>query len=225
MYFIVYKTTNIVNGKVYIGCHKTKNLNDGYMGSGKIIGRAIKKYGIDNFKREIIAVFDKSSDMYEMESFLVNEDFISSNDTYNIKLGGKGGFDYINDHSLNIDISQQRQNSPEIIKIASESGNNRKRELLSSDMYWKDELSAKLSNGAKKYYINGGVNGFTGKKHTDDTKRKIGDKNSKHQLGEKNSNYGNCWVYCPYTHENKSIPRNDLSDWESRGWVKGRRIK
>ena len=52
--FIVYKTTNLLNGKVYIGKHETYDINDDYLGSGKILKYALKKYGSINFKKEII---------------------------------------------------------------------------------------------------------------------------------------------------------------------------
>jgi hypothetical protein len=53
-YYTIYKTTNLINGKIYIGKHETSDLNDTYMGSGKVLMNAIKKYGKDSFKKEIL---------------------------------------------------------------------------------------------------------------------------------------------------------------------------
>ena len=90
-YHTVYKITNRLNGKFYIGCHSTDNLNDGYMGSGLGIKRAIKKYGVDNFSKEILFILDNQSDMLRMEEILVDMILVKQTDTYNAKLGGIGG--------------------------------------------------------------------------------------------------------------------------------------
>ena len=87
----VYKTTNIKNGKFYIGVHSTTDIDDGYLGSGKLIKMAIKKYGKENFKREILYFFKSLSECYEKEKELVTQTFLEKSDTYNICVGGKGG--------------------------------------------------------------------------------------------------------------------------------------
>ena len=57
-YHYFYKITNCINGKFYYGIHSTNNLNDGYMGSGKRLKCAIKKYGVENFNKDIIKFFN-----------------------------------------------------------------------------------------------------------------------------------------------------------------------
>lgn len=91
MYFTVYKITNLINGKIYVGVHKTDNLEDDYMGSGVYIKRAIEKHGVENFKKEYLFVYDNADDMYNAETVIVNEQFVESHETYNLKTGGYGG--------------------------------------------------------------------------------------------------------------------------------------
>lgn len=98
MYYIVYKTTNLVNNKFYIGAHRTNNLNDSYLGSGVALKNAIKKYGIENFVREILYIAVNESDMFFMEEKLILENM--GENCYNMMPGGKGGFDHINETDM-----------------------------------------------------------------------------------------------------------------------------
>lgn len=96
MYYTVYKITNTISGRYYIGKHQTKNLNDGYMGSGKILLQAYKKYGKEKFTKEILHIFNTEEEMNSKEKELV----IISEDSYNICPGGNGGFGYINGNNI-----------------------------------------------------------------------------------------------------------------------------
>lgn len=106
MKYIVYKTTCLVNGKYYIGKHQTENPDvfDGYLGNSVWINRtdklknpefpfhfAVRKYGVKNFKRETLYVFDTVDEAFDKEAEIVNEEFIKRDDNYNVVLGGKGG--------------------------------------------------------------------------------------------------------------------------------------
>ena len=87
-FYGLYKITNLVNGKMYIGQHMTDDLDDGYMGSGNIIKSAIKKYGKSNFRKEWIMFCESKWELDYMERVLVDETWISRPDTYNLVIGG-----------------------------------------------------------------------------------------------------------------------------------------
>ena len=87
-FFGIYRITNLLNGKMYIGKHITTNLDDGYIGSGKVIKQAIRKYGINNFRKEWLMFCEDAEELNYMERVYVNEDWISRSDTYNLVLGG-----------------------------------------------------------------------------------------------------------------------------------------
>lgn len=91
-YYLIYKIINKNTGKSYIGKHITTDPNDAYMGSGKAIRAAISKYGVKSFTKEILHFCSSIEEMNQKEFELVK----LGGDSYNVKLGGQGGFDYIN---------------------------------------------------------------------------------------------------------------------------------
>jgi len=87
---VIYKTTNTINNKVYIGIHKCEQLNDGYYGSGKLLKLAIKKYGKENFIIEYLHIYsnDEIEKASNKEKEYVHKEFTERDDNYNILVGG-----------------------------------------------------------------------------------------------------------------------------------------
>lgn len=198
MYYTVYKITNKIDSKIYIGKHQTNNLDDNYMGSGKLLSRAKQKHGKENFSKEILFVFDNEEDMNAKEAELVNEEFCNRNDTYNLCPGGNGGWGYVNSTNHN-NVSNKRQTGNFGFKL--------KRVKASSKV---------LSEAQKQRYKNGGTNGFAGKTHTEETKKMIS-KSASNKTGNKNSQFGSCWI--TDGNINKKIKKTEPVPL---GWRKGR---
>ena len=95
MYYIIYKTTNIINNKWYIGFHSTLDINDRYLGSGKILKKAIKKYGRESFTKELLYVYNDKTEALNKEKEIVNNLIVEDDESYNLKIGGEGGWDHI----------------------------------------------------------------------------------------------------------------------------------
>lgn len=92
----IYKITNILNGKIYIG--KDTSNNENYYGSGLLIKRAINKYGKENFKKEVLEILENYDELSKREIYWI-EKYNSANIEigYNISKGGDGG-DTISNH-------------------------------------------------------------------------------------------------------------------------------
>lgn len=216
MYYTVYKITNLINNKIYIGVHKTNDLNDNYMGSGCLIKKAIKKHGLENFKKEYIEIFDNLDDMFKMEINLVNKDFILNKNTYNLKIGGLGGW-LLTKEKLQLGRINANKNGA-LIK-AQQSLRN-----LHNNKEWVKKKVQKGVNTIYQKYGKDKFKTFLGKQHKEESKRKIGEKNSQHQKGENNSQFGTIWIYNLELQENKKINKNELYDWELKGGLKGRNM-
>lgn len=88
-HYIIYRITNTINNKIYIGKHKCDILDDDYFGSGKRLWIAINKYGIDNFIFELLIDLHSEEEMDLLEEYVVNEEFLKRDDVYNMSRGGK----------------------------------------------------------------------------------------------------------------------------------------
>lgn len=200
-YHYIYKTTNLINGKYYIGMHSTNDLNDGYVGSGKRLWYSIKKYGKENFKCEILEMLPDRSSLKEREKELVNEDLLNDKKCMNLKHGGDGGF--VNEeHRMKFHKAGGRAvllMFHEIHKIK-----------MSGDPEYRERVIIKLR----------GNKSFAGKSHSEESKKKIGFANSKKQKGENNSQFGTIWI--TNETENKKIGKNEIIP---KGWKKGRKFK
>lgn len=221
MYYAIYKITNKIDGKIYIGSHKTKNLEDSYMGSGKYLKHAIAKYGVENFDKTILHVYDNPGDMYAKESEIVNEDFIAFENTYNIKVGGYGGWDFVNDNGL------YGFSDTELAKRGRLLADARLVEKYGEDWRFfvqsnRDPESRKIS--AAKATHTKSANGIipkTEQLNTEEANKKKRETFSriKHQSGESNSQYGKMWI--TNGEDSKTILKGSPIP---EGWFPGRKM-
>lgn len=91
-YHFLYKTTCKTTGKFYVGMHSSDSLEDGYLGSGKILGYSRHKYGDENHTREILEICESREQLKSREKEIVNEDMLKDPLNMNLKYGGEGGF-------------------------------------------------------------------------------------------------------------------------------------
>ena len=207
----------MINNKIYIGKHKTLDLEDNYLGSGRLLRLSIQKYGIKNFKKDILYVFDNEIDMNMKEKELVTEDFCSQENNYNLCPGGNGGFGFINKKGLNVGIDKQRKLDPSLQQRAATNSGIRKKWLMENDLEHRKICLDKIKKGLSEYYKNNDGH-FTGKKHSAGTKEKMSLAKRGKVSGNKNSQYGTMWV------TNGSLNKKIKKDLDiiPEGWYKGR---
>ena len=201
MNYYLYEIRNNLNGRIYVGVHKTDDLNDGYMGSGKVITRAIAKYGIEHFTKVILEQFQDEPAMYAREKEIVTDEFLLREETYNLRRGGCGGFDYINKAGLSLKFDH--------INKAGLNGN-------------KVKVEKGITNKGKKYRqakkANHWMPGLLATKTQASTQKKIDAfAAGSHQQGTKNSQFGSMWIT-----DGKASKKIKINDAVPEGWSKGR---
>jgi len=197
----IYKIINIKNGRYYIGMHSTDNLNDGYMGGGKRIRNSIRKHGLELHGKEILEYVDTRYILGEREREIVNDDLLNDPLCMNLCRGG-----HYNDRGWTSEDREKAKNT--IIN-------------LSKDPQWSLTHSKKISDSLKGKKMDS----FRNKKHTDAAKKSIGEKISANQKGEKNSQYGKCWVYNDSEMINIKIHKDQIDNYTEKGWELGLKME
>lgn len=205
MFYTTYVITNKINGKKYIGVHKTNNLDDGYMGSGKLIRRAIQKYGIKNFTKEISGIWNSEKEAYNAESNMVNNEIVENDMYYNQTIGGRGG----SIKGLNVGIKKTTEHRKNISKsltgLRKTDNHRQKLSLAKIGKVLSTEHSKNISIGQK-------LNGKNGKYvRTDEIKQKQRDVRKSQK-----------WINNGI--ERKMVDKNDLDLFFKSGWKLGKKI-
>ena len=189
MKHFIYLTTNLITGEKYIGKHYGE-LDDNYLGSGIVLQRAIKKYGEENFKRNILYISKDAKENNEKEKeFIKLYNAVNDRTFYNIASGGDGG-----DIFHKLPLEQQEQLRAKISKQNSGSGNpmfkkhhteETKEKLRRIDKSYTKTEEYKKHMGEIK---SGSGNGMFGKHHSEQSKQKMSDAKKGRCTGKLNGN-------------------------------------
>jgi hypothetical protein len=214
--YTVYETVNLVNGKFYIGVHKTNNSHDDYLGSGTYITRAVAKYGKDEFVKVVLCIFDTQKEAWDKENELVE---IHRNDPLcmNLRKGGSGGFDWINEQGL---VDRE---------LLARLGVNGRREVSESDPRFQERCNQAISRTLKakghkplseatKLGKKRAMVAWTGSLHTPESRHKMSEAKK-----ERNTFSGRKWM----THAelgNRPVKKDEIDKHLAEGWVFGRKM-
>ena len=154
MKYIVYETTNKINGKKYRGAHCCSHGESCcYLGSGTVFKKALAKYGVEQFERKILEECESIDEMFAAEARYITPEWVENPSTYNMKIGGEGGWDYINKNGKRWTEEKRRLHSIEL-KKQKQLGTNK----------WKPTNPATC--------------GFLGKHHTNEARKNISKNNA-----------------------------------------------
>lgn len=185
--YIVYKTTNLLNGMVYVGVHIQKDIEfDGYFGSNKHLRRSIKKHGKHNFKRETLISNLSKEEAYEVENLLVDAKFISRKDVYNEKCGGCGGSNKGREFHLSEEYRESRRKSMQSYSYSlKESGKDHPNKGRKHSQETLEKFANRKPKSGSEHHFYGiskedHPKGMLGKTHDERTKLEISEKLIEH---------------------------------------------
>jgi len=208
-FHFVYITTNLINGKQYVGDHSTNDLEkDKYLGSGTYFVRALNEYKKENFKKEILEFLSTKKEAFDaQEKYIIQYNTLTPNG-YNIS--PRGG------HNVKDCFSEET--------------------LIKLSKVWKgrkhtEESKLKNKESLKNWYKthipwNKGIdlskekNPMYGKHHKKDSIEKM----KKAKSGKNNPSYETFWICNIELKQSKKINKKDLEFWLKEGWMEGRKM-
>ena len=244
VFHYVYKIENLIDGRIYIGAHSTNDMNDGYMGSCIPLKKDIVKYGKGNFKKIILNFFNTKKKALAEEKKIVNKNFVNNDQLYNMRIGGnscKSGYGIIsakdkNGNKILVRNSDKRWLTGELVGIKkgipmSERQKNKISKAFKGKIWVnKDNKCIRISKiFINQYLSKGWIRGritFSRKPHSEHTRRLISIANSNKkrtaEMKHKNSllNRVRRWIH--KDKETRFVNKNDLDNYLSTGWKKGR---
>jgi len=221
MYGYIYETTNLVNGKKYIGQKKSNKFTN-YLGSGKIICQAIKKYGKENFEVKLIEECISQEHLNEKEIYWIDfYNAVENKKYYNISFGGSSPMKYrkhTEEHKQKISEGLKKSNHPLHGSHHSEETKKKMSNSWNYEKHFNDEIRKKRSNS-----LSGEKNPFYGKCHSEETKKKMSKKkNISEETKLKRLEYLKNRKLINNGLLNKYIMKEEIDIYLNNGWFIGR---
>jgi hypothetical protein len=218
-YNILYKTTNKLNGNIYVGVHSTDNINDGYFGSGKAIISAIKKYGKDSFERVVIDLFDTREQAMAAEREYVNSDFIKQKHVYNIKEGGAGNSSADTKALWDNDVYRNKVIGSSLSKVWNDKEFQKKRIIACSTPEAREKHRRAVKAAANR----------PEKKEITSyhSKERWKDEEYRENMSKKTSAYmlGTIFIHNDILKKNTRIKKYELASFIKEGWKRGLKLE
>lgn len=190
--YYIYLTTNLLNNKQYIGKHFGE-LNDDYLGSGTKLQEDIKKFGKQNFKKDILYISqNEEENCLKEKEFIEKYNAVENKNFYNIHVGGKGGNTIAGwSEERRLEYSKKKsgqtkgEKNPRYGVHLSEETKEKIRQNRDTSYMQTEEYRKAMSA-----VTSGKRNGMYGKHHTEESKQKMSEHSIGKTAGEKNGMYG-----------------------------------
>ena len=190
-YHFIYKTTNLLSGRYYIGMHSMDNLEDGYLGSGLYLKRSLNKHGKENHKLEILEFCTSREELKSRETEIVNLKEIAKKECMNLRVGGQGRE---NDHIITAETRKKMSESHkgQIPWMTGKRHTQETRKKISNagmGRVCKDETRKKISEAQKGHIVSKETRkriseSNIGNYHTDASKQKMSESHKGKILSE-----------------------------------------